>query len=50
VKILALTSSYRRRGNTARIVHMIETHLEATAARQADRAAPLVGRALLRGL
>jgi len=32
MKILALVSSYRRRGNTARIVEMIEGHMEAIAA------------------
>jgi multimeric flavodoxin WrbA len=34
MKILALVSSYRRRGNTARIVEMIEAQLEALAARR----------------
>jgi hypothetical protein len=34
MKILALVSSYRKRGNTARIVQMIEGHMEAMAARQ----------------
>jgi multimeric flavodoxin WrbA len=33
MKILALVSSYRKRGNTARIAQMIEGHLEAIAAR-----------------
>jgi multimeric flavodoxin WrbA len=34
MKILALTSSYRKRGNTARVVEMVANHLEATAERQ----------------
>jgi multimeric flavodoxin WrbA len=34
VKILALTSSYRKRGNTARIVEMIEAEMEALAAQR----------------
>jgi hypothetical protein len=33
MKILALVSSHRRRGNTARIVHMTEAQMEAIAAR-----------------
>jgi multimeric flavodoxin WrbA len=36
MKILALTSSYRRRGNTARIVEMVGTHLEAMAERHQE--------------
>ncbi len=34
MKILALVSSYRKKGNTARIVQMIESHMAAIAARQ----------------
>ncbi|MBN1888908.1 MAG: flavodoxin family protein [Thermoflexales bacterium] len=34
MKILALLSSYRKKGNTARIVQMIEGHMKAIAARQ----------------
>ncbi len=34
MKILALMSSYRKRGNTARIVEMIEAEMEALAARR----------------
>ena len=33
MKVLALVSSYRKNGNTARIVHMIEGHMQALAAR-----------------
>jgi multimeric flavodoxin WrbA len=36
MKILALVSSYRKRGNTARIVQMIEGHMEAIAARRGE--------------
>jgi multimeric flavodoxin WrbA len=36
VKILALMSSYRKRGNTARIVEMIEVEMEALAARREE--------------
>ncbi|MBN1934062.1 MAG: hypothetical protein JW934_05335 [Anaerolineae bacterium] len=33
MKVLALVSSYRKKGNTARIVQMIGAHLETLAAR-----------------
>ena len=34
MNILAIVSSYRKRGNTARFVHMIEAHLQELADRQ----------------
>ena len=36
MRILALVSSYRKRGNTARIVEMIEARLEALAPRHGE--------------
>jgi multimeric flavodoxin WrbA len=36
MKILALTSSYRKKGNTARVVAMIEAEMQALAARQGE--------------
>jgi multimeric flavodoxin WrbA len=36
MKILALTTSYRKRGNTARIVRMVENHLSGIAARRGE--------------
>jgi len=37
MRVLALVSSYRKKGNTARIVEMIEGQMEAVAAREGER-------------